>query len=271
MISCEDMGEILAPYALGALDILDRKPVEAHIQACLPCAQLAREYQEIASSLPYGVPLLDPPADLKEKVMGQIAMQPQTPLPTTPAPSRWQRFWSSLDALLRPRAVGIALVGAVAVLALTIWVIALETDLNSERTASQTLAENLRQQQQTWAWALLPAVRKYALGGTDAAPRAWGTMLFEGTSQQGMLVVADMAPLSGDKVYQLWLVQDNQRTSGGTFAVDTSGRAQLRVWAPQPLTAYQSMGVTIEPVGGSPGPTGPRVLRGPMQPWTGPN
>lgn len=68
--------------------------------------------------------------------------------------------------------------------------------------------------------------------------------------------------LPADKVYQLWLIRDGQRTSGGTFTVDANGRGQVPIHPPLPIREYQSMGVTVEPTGGSPGPTGARVLRG---------
>ncbi|MEK7874219.1 MAG: anti-sigma factor, partial [Chloroflexota bacterium] len=54
-------------------------------------------------------------------------------------------------------------------------------------------------------------------------------------------------------------------SNGGTFTVDANGRGQMLVRAPLPITSYQSMGVTVEPMGGSPGPTGARMLRGPSQ------
>jgi anti-sigma-K factor RskA len=34
----------------------------------------------------------------------------------------------------------------------------------------------------------------------------------------------------------------------------------VQVVAPQPLDTYSALGITIEPAGGSPAPTGPKVL-----------
>jgi anti-sigma-K factor RskA len=75
-------------------------------------------------------------------------------------------------------------------------------------------------------------------------------------------VVNNMPALPADRVYQLWLVADGQRISGGTFRVDADGRGALLVQPPQPWSAYQRLGVTTEPTGGSPGPTSPRVIGG---------
>ena len=53
-----------------------------------------------------------------------------------------------------------------------------------------------------------------------------------------------------------------QRTSGGVFSVYDEGYGVLKIDAPEPLISYQNVGITIEPAGGSPGPTGERVLGG---------
>jgi anti-sigma-K factor RskA len=72
-----------------------------------------------------------------------------------------------------------------------------------------------------------------------------------------------LPPLAPDRAYQLWLVnKDGQRVSGGVFSVDAEGYGWLKVWTPQPLGVYQRAGITVEPLDGSPGPTGARVLGG---------
>jgi anti-sigma-K factor RskA len=105
-------------------------------------------------------------------------------------------------------------------------------------------------------------MRTIALSGTDAAPGAAATLVVGVEGGQGALVVDDLPPLHESREYQLWLLRDGQRTSGGVFSVDRHGYGVLRVSAPRPLREYTSFRVTIEPRGGSPSPTGPRVLGG---------
>ena len=76
----------------------------------------------------------------------------------------------------------------------------------------------------------------------------------------GTLVVDSLAPLGQDQQYQLWLIQDGERTDGGVFSVNPEGYGSLWVETPQPLSSYSAFGITIEPAGGSPGPTGDKVL-----------
>jgi anti-sigma-K factor RskA len=62
----------------------------------------------------------------------------------------------------------------------------------------------------------------------------------------------------------LWLIQDGQRTSGGVFSVSDEGYGSLWISSPEPLATYSAFGITIEPAGGSPGPTGDKVLGSPL-------
>jgi hypothetical protein len=63
-------------------------------------------------------------------------------------------------------------------------------------------------------------------------------------------------------VFGLALNSDGLRTSGGVFAVNPEGYGALWISSPEPLSSYPAFGITIEPVGGSPGPTGEKVLGG---------
>jgi hypothetical protein len=49
------------------------------------------------------------------------------------------------------------------------------------------------------------------------------------------------------------------------FRVDEQGFGLMRITAPRPFTAYQRVGITEEPAGGSPGPTSPRVIGAALQ------
>jgi anti-sigma-K factor RskA len=78
--------------------------------------------------------------------------------------------------------------------------------------------------------------------------------------EHGTLVVDGLAALGEEQQYQLWLIQDGQRTSGGVFSVSEEGYGSLWISSPEPLSSYSTFGITIEPAGGSPGPSGDKVL-----------
>jgi anti-sigma-K factor RskA len=107
-------------------------------------------------------------------------------------------------------------------------------------------------------------MRTINLVGTEKAPQATGLLVMSVDGERGTLVVDGLTPLGEDQEYQLWLIQDGQRTSGGVFSVNRKGYGSLWVSSPQPLSTYSGFGITIEPAGGSPGPTGDKVLGSPL-------
>jgi len=106
------------------------------------------------------------------------------------------------------------------------------------------------------------AFRVVQLSATEAVPDAAGIIVISGDGRYGTLIASNLTRLPEDQQYQLWLIQDGERTSGGVFSVSRSGYAALRVSSKQSLDSFNAFGITIEPYGGSPGPTGDKVLGG---------
>jgi anti-sigma-K factor RskA len=99
-----------------------------------------------------------------------------------------------------------------------------------------------------------------AMLGTEVAPAATGMLVISEDGEYGTLVVDGLPALDPAHQYQLWLIRDGQRTSGGLFSVNPEGYGSLWVSSPEPLSSYPAFGITVEPVGGSTGPTGEKVL-----------
>jgi anti-sigma-K factor RskA len=76
--------------------------------------------------------------------------------------------------------------------------------------------------------------------------------------------VDGLPSLDEEHEYQLWLIRDGERTSGAIFSTDENSYGGTRIRAPLSLLEYSSVGITIEPAGGSQQPTGERVLGGPL-------
>jgi anti-sigma-K factor RskA len=105
-------------------------------------------------------------------------------------------------------------------------------------------------------------LRTIVLQGTQSSPYATGLLVISLDGEHGTLVVDRLKPLGEDQQYQLWLTRDGQRTDGGVFSVDEDGYGAKWIKASDPLASYTGFGVTVEPAGGSPYPTGDRVLGG---------
>lgn len=105
------------------------------------------------------------------------------------------------------------------------------------------------------------APRVIPLQGAEAAPDAEGYLILE--DGQGLLVTKGLAVPPEGQVYQVWFVDPaERRVSGGTFRTLPRPYGVYTVTVPSNFPLYVRIGVTIEPEGGSPRPTGPQVLRG---------
>ncbi len=73
------------------------------------------------------------------------------------------------------------------------------------------------------------------------------------TSTRAVLI-AQLPPLPAQKQYQLWVGEDEERYSCGVFSAGQPVE-QILLNMPDLPSKYQSLGITVEPYGGSPAPT----------------
>ena len=109
------------------------------------------------------------------------------------------------------------------------------------------------------------ALQTVNLTGTQMAPYANGLIVISLDGQHGTLVVDRLPALDDDHQYQLWLIENSHRDSGAVFSVSQTGYGSVWVSSPKPLAYYSNFGISVEPAGGSPSPTGNKVLGGSIQ------
>lgn len=226
--------ELIPAYALGALDPVEEASVADHLVGCAQCRQELQAYEAVVDALPLAAAEVSPPVALKHELMARVqstAASGQTP--TTGWLERLRSAWASAFSSARWQPVALALIALLAFSNILLW---------------QRLNE------------VAERPGPIVLMGTEAAPDAWGLLAPGQAPAEAVLVVDGLPPLEPSLQYQLWLVHDGERDNGGVFSVSESGYMNMQVLAPRDLSAYSAFGVTVEPAGGSPGPTGPRVL-----------
>jgi anti-sigma-K factor RskA len=87
----------------------------------------------------------------------------------------------------------------------------------------------------------------------DGAPSI--VVIWDVRTGTATLYSEDLPPIDADQSYQLWLQRGDERISAGVFQQDADGRGVLVFDPPAPLGTYTGMGITPEPLGGSPAPT----------------
>jgi anti-sigma-K factor RskA len=229
--------DLLPAYALGALEEEPTILVSEHLARCSACRAEFAGLEGVVDELALAAPDSVPSTGLKQALLDHI--QPQPVVAPEPRPS----WWEALSSLFRRSApawglASLALIVALAAGNLVLW----------------------QRVDRMEAVALPGEMRIIALSGTEIAPDATGTIVISGDGEYGTLVVDNLPPLDAGHQYQLWLIENGERTSGGVFSVSHEGYGAMEITSPEPLSRYAAFGITVEPTGGSPGPTGNKVL-----------
>jgi hypothetical protein len=97
----QDVFESLGAFALGALPEHERTRVAAHLAECPICAEDAAALQRAATGLLEDVPLVEPPAELRDRIMAVVESEATLLRAASPAVPRPRRRMSLSAPALR--------------------------------------------------------------------------------------------------------------------------------------------------------------------------
>lgn len=214
------------------------------------------ELADTAVELGLSVAPVDPPASLRTSILDAIATTPQfAPLPAVDAADavddadaheydapvanlaeeRARRRWYTRPVVtLMAAAAAIALIfgGGVAV----------NSALQGQHASQNASAINQIQTASDYQRRTV----QVANGGT-------ATMIWSVSLRRSALLGTNLTKLSNDKTYELWYIGKSGPVAAGTFGAD--GSSTQSVVLAGKMNAGDSIGVTIEPSGGSQKPT----------------
>ena len=255
--------ELLPAYALGALDAEETGFVERHLPGYPDCVAELTALRDDLALLAFSAPPVGPPSAAKVALFARLDREAGAAAPPLAAPQpRRLVGWRGSRAAL----------AAVLIAGLLGWATITQARLNAERqrlvaTAQQNDRLAAQVSQLAYIDTLLndpnaahpvsgPPVAEYGL------PAA-GYVYIDPTSTIGLMLAYWLPTIAPDQRFQVWLITpDGARDSGGLFTADARGNAHVIINAPAPFAKYTSIGVTIEPAGGSSSPTTPRVSGG---------
>jgi anti-sigma-K factor RskA len=231
--------ENLAAYALGALDPEEIALLETHLQTCESCRAELADYQRVSTGLSAALPARAPRPVVRRSLQKHLAAQTRRARP--------QFNWSAgqwVFAGLVAALIGLNLLTVSQVYSLRRE----QAELLDARTSEQTALAMLS----------YPTTKALAFEENGVS----GSLLVD--KQRNLVAVfAWNLPIPpAGKTYQMWLIDPKgDRTSGGFIAPEVGYPFNMAViHSPQPLSNFVGLGVTVEPSGGSPKPTGPRIV-----------
>lgn len=225
-----DLHSLMAPYALDALDELERARFESHLVQCISCQS------ELSGFVATAIRLGDaaeaaPPAALRDRLMAEVATtrQDRPTVPTLTKPGLMRRTLPRL-AMAAAFLVGTVGVGGY---------------LNERRELDNERADR----------EVITAV----MGASDAVSidksfddGGHVRLITSDQADAAYIVARDLPSPGKGKVYQVWVVSEDLPRSEGVF--ERSGEMIMK-----DIADADRIAVTIEPEGGSKQPTTPAV------------
>jgi anti-sigma-K factor RskA len=262
----EDYQEMLVLQALTALCKQDENAVRQHLATCAECRSELDAWQATASALAYTAKPVEPPAQLRERILASVRAEGGTLRPMSanviqlPRTSR-----RPAHPFLRFEAIAAAVI-----------FVALSTGLvvlwQQNRAAKAELArlsiqiEETRKERdrehQALAVLMKPGVNATELTGMKDAPDARALLAFDQNSGKAILMAHGLPPAPAGKAYQLWFIAGGHPMPGRVFKIDASGQAMISDQVPAEARRSATFAVTLEPAAGVGAPTGPMFLRG---------
>ena len=235
-----DFKEDLAAFALGALDAEESSALEKHLGTCEACRAKLADYQRLSAGLLSALPPQAPRPALKRTLQKHLKGES---LATRPA-SNW-----SISRV----AVAAALVLLLAINVLSLY------QVHSLKQEQAELTGQYNTEQTAIAMLAYPSTQSIGFEQNEVS----GSLLVDKKRSLLAIFAWRLPPAPEGQTYQMWLIDpQGDRTSGGFLVPETGHPFVMAVIkSPSPLTDFTGLGITLEPLGGSPKPTGPRVLR----------
>jgi len=277
--------------ALGALEPGELQAAEEHVRGCNQCLRDMAAAQARMAIFALSAPQKKPSSQIKEQLMARIAVTPQlasTQGPTVVAGSASTPRAVDLQApgpyvegrgaapIRPPRKPAwtfawTGLILGLATASILLWVgnarLGRETEILRQETAQ--LQQNTAQLQQeedqnSTLLHLFTAHDTVQVALAPASGQNAGAARVEYNSHRGLLFYSGNLPAPpAGRNYQLWLVPvSGNPISAGVFTPNREGRATIVLPQLPAGVAAKAFAVTIEPAGGVPQPTGPRLQIG---------
>ncbi|MEO7002990.1 MAG: anti-sigma factor [Ktedonobacterales bacterium] len=246
----EHVSHLIDAYALGALEPDEVDTVERHLATCAECRAEAERAKTVVAHLLYIAPPATPSPDLRVRTLARIRA-----LANADANDSQRQHDAAVGADADDPANDDAAQASVAVHPLTRTLRSLIASLPGGETVEPVEAtlRTLLSEPDCVIW---------PLNGTDDGPGASARLVGSRRRRRAVLLTSGLRRLTPNQAYQVWFLHGGKPQPNALFSVDRAGRGASIVRASAPLAGFETVAVTPEPAGGSPGPTGPIVLVG---------
>jgi anti-sigma-K factor RskA len=254
-----DIDALSGAYALNAITDEERNTFEARLSESPELRQEVAELNDTALLLGRAATPVTPSAGLRASILDLIESTPQlprleTPAAQDPAPATTSTEAESGGKLLEPIPLarqrwfmrpGVLLIGAAAAVGLVFGGVGLSNQLGPTTSQTAPIAGGADLQQ-------ILTANDVQHAATDISSGGKATLYWSNGLQRSAVMLTGLTSLPSDKTYQLWYIKGSDIKSAGTVSVTSNSVTQV---LQGDMQAGDTVGITVEPAGGSKQPT----------------
>ncbi len=246
------IGELAAPYVLGALEPEEVEQVEVHLLTCADCRELVEAERDVARLLPLLAEPLPVPARARRALLAEVRSESVDELLSGVPATR-----SNVTTILT-RLGWIAAISAAVLAVFLAWNSSqMQDQVNKKDSELNVLKEN----QQTIAQVVSgPDGFVTNLQTTGVASGAQGGFIVNPTKNAALLAVEGLPKPPAGHVYVVWMTRGTDHVNAGVLPIDNQGRGTLYITMQQALSSFDGLLVTEETEAQVSSPSGTRML-----------
>lgn len=235
--------EHVVDYLNGSLTAEEAREFEEHLASCEDC----REILAAAGELPYLAESAEPPAGMKDRILGNVFAEEKTKdgrYGLKAVPVHEEDFELEVEARApRERIWWRPILAAVLLFSLLGNAYAFLQLSEREEPAAET------------------AFQSVELQPSEEFPGAAKAAIIRDEASLELVVQAEaLEALEGDEVYQVWLLKDGQPIPAGAFTPGETGEGSTYFTLEEDTEGWDTIAVTREPEAGNEAPEGDIVL-----------
>ena len=224
-----DPHDLLAAYALDALDDDERERFERHLPDCEECTEQLALLREPVAALAYAAEGPVPPKELRDRIIEGARAEPRAAVIQLP-----RRNWALGAAATAAAAAAVLAIG------LGLWANSLSNSLERQKHANAEIGQLLGEN----------ASARPLIGASGS--------LFVARDGRAGLVVCGLAGAPSAKTYEAWVISGKTPLPAGLFR---GGSGCHPVFLTERVPKNATVAVTLERNGGATSPTLPILFR----------
>ena len=241
-----DVHSLVGAYVLDAVDDVERAAFDRHLTGCPSCAQDAAELRAAAARMA-DVTWSVPPPRMRTEVMARMGRTRQQPAASVRGRQgrevpRWRKLTAAAVA------AGFLASGAAA----ATYAVQEQRVRDARISAAAEHGDAERIQ-------VLLAAPDAALRQATLTSGGRVIIVSSATADAGVVLLADAAPVSADRTYQLWLLNGATPRPAGLLGATGAGTVLI-----DGIRGMNALAVTVEPATGSTTPTLPSAASVPL-------